>query len=211
MIAARRVEAFAARPRAATVSACDRSAAAVAAGTAVLVEVHIGRYASATMMALDTECHGLLLPLAPVLSLAGIAVDATHGLVRAHLASGTRLEVDLRRSLVRRGRARRTVEPGELVAGTEGILASLAAIGYVLGLDVTYDEASATIDVRGADALPVALEAVRVARRIARDSTRWRATEYGIERASTTLDTPTRTGVAVDYDLTAVRQSVPAP
>ena len=187
---------------------CRVSASDTTAGVRVLVEVRIGRYASGMMMAVMSDCHGLLVPLVPLLHLAGIATEGRGSLVRGRLGTGERLEADVRRSIVRRGRSQRHVEPSELLETSDGVVASVRVIGTLLGLEVTYDESGATVDVRTPDLLPVAVIARRAARNAARRAVRDSTRSGGLrERLSVPRSAKARPGVALEYDVAVSRQT----
>ena len=174
-------------------------------GERVLVEVHIGRFASQSVLAFEQPDGELLVPVLPILKLAGISAKLKNETLQGRQSNvGPKFSFDARSKELRHGNESWFVPHTAVARDSEGLWVSVPFLRRLIGVDASYDQSSADLEIRDGERFPVGVRALRNASIIAQ-----RARLSGAEETltpSTSTDSENYAqrsrAVVVDYQFT---------
>lgn len=131
-------------------------------GERVLVEVHIGRFASKSVLAFEQNDGQLLVPVMPILHLAGVSVRIENERLEGRQSkTGPRFSFDIRSKELRHGDDAWFVPSRDVARNNEGLWVSVPFLTRLMGADASYDQQSADLEVREGELFPVGIRALR--------------------------------------------------
>jgi hypothetical protein len=131
-------------------------------GERVLIEVHVGRFASRSILAYEQKNGELLVPVTQIFTLAGVDSRVQNARLQGRQSkTGPEFVYDFRTHELRHGDKSWSMSPDDVARNKEDLWVSLRALRLLLGVETTYDQGSADLEIRDAEILPVGVRALR--------------------------------------------------
>lgn len=179
----------------------------------ILIEVRIGSFASREMIVRERADGEILLPLTKILTLAEIAFRrSANRLESAGRIADPAFVIDFKRNQLHRNRDRFPFRAADLFVDTEGVWVTSALLKQLVDVNIVYDEASADLEVRNAEQLPVGKRVLREAAiRSQRTLLQQRGhLPQGDTAATRIIPGGARKSIVLDYQFAHQRESTPA-
>lgn len=131
-------------------------------GERVLVEVHIGRFASKSILAFEQLDGELLVPVMPILKLAGVSAKIQNErLLGRQSSTGPKFSFDVRSKELRHGDEAWFVPAKDVARNHEGLWVTVKFLKKLMGVEASYDQGSADLEIRDGERFPVGVRTLR--------------------------------------------------